>query len=72
LDRTSEQEKTMPRQKTRQRFVLASDRREATVRRGDRAIGDEEFRQRVLLEPGRPAARRRGRRPRPRPASAGC
>jgi hypothetical protein len=40
------------------------------VRRGDWAIGDEEFRQRVLLEHGWPAARRPGRPPKPNPASA--
>jgi hypothetical protein len=51
------------RQETWQRFLLADDRRETMVRRGDWAIGDEEFRQRVLLEHGRPAARRRGRPP---------
>jgi hypothetical protein len=50
--------------------LRADDRREAVVRRGDWAIGDEEFCQRVLLEHGRPAARRRGRPPKPRPASA--
>jgi hypothetical protein len=40
------------RQETSQRLVLADDRREATVRRGDWAIGDEQFRRRVLLQQG--------------------
>jgi putative transposase len=53
------------RQKTWQRFLLTDDRREAMVRRGDWAIADEESRQRVLLEHGRSAARRRGRPPKP-------
>jgi hypothetical protein len=53
------------RQETWQRFMLADDRREATVWRGDWAIRDEEFRQRVLLEHRRPAPRRRGRPPKP-------
>ena len=51
------------RQQTWQRFLLADDGREAMVRRGDWVIGDDQFRQRVLLEQGRPAARRRGRPP---------
>jgi putative transposase len=57
------------RQETWQRFLLTDDRREAMVRRGDWAIGDDEFRQRVLLEHGRPAARRRGRPPKPASAA---
>jgi putative transposase len=44
-------------------FLLADDRGEETVRRGDWAIGDDEFRQRVLQERGRPTPRRRGRPP---------
>jgi putative transposase len=52
------------RQETWQRSLLAADRREAMARRGDWSIGDEGFRQRVQLEDGRPAARRRGRPPR--------
>jgi hypothetical protein len=58
------------RQEVWQRFLLADDRREAMVRRGDWAIGDDDFRQRVLLEHGRPAARGRGRPPKPNVASA--
>jgi putative transposase len=58
------------RQQQWQRFLLADDRREAMVRRGDWAIGDDEFRKRVLLAHSRPAPRRRGRPPKPRPASA--
>jgi putative transposase len=57
------------RQETWQRFLLADDRREAMVRRGDWAIGDEDFRQRVLLEQGLPAPRRRGRPPKPASAA---
>jgi hypothetical protein len=57
------------RQETWQRFLHADDRREAMVRRGDWAIGDDEFRQRVLLEHGRPTPRRRGRPPKPAPAT---
>jgi hypothetical protein len=53
------------RQQQWRKFLLADDHREATARRGDRAIGDERFRQRVLLEHGRPAPRRRGRPPKP-------
>jgi hypothetical protein len=45
------------RQETWQRFLRADDRRETILRRGDWAIGDEGFRQHVLLEHGRPAAR---------------
>jgi hypothetical protein len=58
------------RQEMWQRFLLADDRREAMVRRGDWAIGDDDFRQHVLLEHGRPAARGRGRPRKPNVASA--
>jgi hypothetical protein len=51
------------RQQAWQRFLLADDRREAMMRRGDWAIGDEGSRQRVSLEHGRPVVRRRGRPP---------
>jgi putative transposase len=44
-------------------FLLGEDPREEVVRRGDWAVGDEDFRRRVLMAQGRPAPRRRGRPP---------
>jgi putative transposase len=44
-------------------FVLGEDVREAAVRRGDWAVGEEAFRRRLAPVLGRPAPRRRGRPP---------
>jgi putative transposase len=49
------------RQRRWRQCLLASDPREEAVRRGDWAIGDEPFRQRLQQLQGRPARRRRGR-----------
>jgi hypothetical protein len=49
-------------------FLLGEDDREAVIRRGDGAIGDEDFRQRLAAVLGRPAPRRRGRPRRARAA----
>jgi hypothetical protein len=57
------------RQESWQRFLVADHRRQVMVRGGDWAIGDDEFRQRVLLEHGRLTARRRGRPPKPASAA---
>jgi hypothetical protein len=51
------------RQERRREFPLGDDPREEVVGRGDWAVGDEEFRRRVLVAQGRPAPRRRGRPP---------
>ncbi len=58
------------RQQQWQGFLRADDRREEVVRRGDWDIGDDAFRQRVLLEHGQPTPRRRGRPPRSASATA--
>ncbi len=44
-------------------FLRGEDAREEQMRRGDWAIGDDDFRLRARLEQGRPAPRRRGRPP---------
>jgi hypothetical protein len=42
-------------------FLAGPDDREKAVRRGNRAIGEEEFRVRMQERHGRPQRRRRGR-----------
>jgi putative transposase len=49
------------RQQLWREFLLADDPREEAVRCGDWAVGDGDFRRRVLVAQGRPAPRRRGR-----------
>lgn len=49
------------RQQLWREFLLGEDAREEAVRRGDWAIGEEDFRRRVGLAQGRPVPRRRGR-----------
>ena len=44
-----------------QEFLLGEDARAAAIRRGDWALGDDDFHQRVAQVLGRPAPRRRGR-----------
>jgi hypothetical protein len=44
-----------------QEFLLGEDEREASIRRGDWALGDDDFRKRVAQVLGRPMPRRRGR-----------
>ena len=55
------------RQRRWREFLLAGDPREEAVRRGDWAVGDGAFRQRLHQLHGRPAPRGRGR---PRKAAA--
>ena len=49
------------RQKHWRKFVMADDEREAALRRGEWAIGDEAFRQRTAMQQCRPVPRGRGR-----------
>src|SRR5262249_39626032 len=49
------------RQQLWREFLLGDDPREAAVRQGDWAVGDDAFRRRMRQEHGRPAPRRRGR-----------
>jgi putative transposase len=42
-------------------FLLGDDPKEAIVRQGGWAIGNDDFRRRARVENGRPAQRRRGR-----------
>ncbi len=51
-------------------FLLGQDPREEVVRRGDWAVGDEDFRRRVRVAQGRPGPRRRGRPPKVVPRAA--
>jgi putative transposase len=52
-------------------FLCDEDPREDVVRRGDWAVGDEEFRGRMAQVLGRPLPRPRGRPPKPRTAPPG-
>jgi len=42
-------------------FLLGEDEQEAAIRQGDRAVGDDSFREPMAQVLGRPVARRRGR-----------
>jgi hypothetical protein len=44
-----------------QEFLLGEDEREAAIRRGDWALGDDDFRKRMAQVLGRPMPRHRGR-----------
>jgi putative transposase len=62
-------DKPARRQQLWREFLLGADVREDVVQRGDWAIGDEDFRRRVLHEQGRPGPRRRGRPPKAGPSA---
>ena len=51
------------RQELWREFLMKEDPVEEAVRREDWAIGDDEFRRRMLQQQGRPARRQRGRPP---------